>query len=99
MQLTTTISILGYIAGVMGATILLFSRVRNENMKDLQERVRILESERAVSEKQHLENQKAISNLEGQLQIVKDIPLRKISSSLEEIVKSNNRILKEVIKG
>ena len=99
MQLTTTISILGYIAGVMGATILLFSRVRNENMKDLQERVRILESERAVSEKQHLENQKTISNLEGQLQIVKDIPLRKISSSLEEIVKSNNRILKEVIKG
>ena len=97
MHITTTITILGYLAGVVGAFILIFSKVKNENLKDLQERVRILENERAVAQRQHLENQKAIANLEGQLITYKDIPLKSIAKSLEQLAKSNKKILKEVV--
>lgn len=99
MEITTTISALGYLAGVMGAFILIFSRIKNENLKDLQERVKILEAERNVAQQQHLENQKAIANLEGQLSTYKDIPLKSIALSLEKLVATNDKILKEVTLG
>lgn len=93
MHITTTLSVLGYLAGVIGAFILIFSRVKNENLKDLQERVKILEAERNLAQQQHLENQKAISNLEGQLATYKEIPLKSIASSLEKLSISNVEIL------
>lgn len=95
----------GYLALVVGAVLVLMSKVKSNNLKDLKERVEILEKEREFAREQHIENQKAISNLEGQLASYKEIPLRSIAESLESISKttkatqvSNNRILETLEK-
>lgn len=85
--------IAGYAALVVGAILVLASRVKTENLKDLKERVEILEREREEARQQHLENQKAIANLEGQLSTYKEIPLKQIAGSLTELSKSNDKIL------
>jgi len=79
------LSALGYLVGVAGAITIIFSKVKTENLADLKERVAILEREREESRQQHIENQKAISNLEGQLASYKEIPLKSIAKSLETI--------------
>ena len=92
------ISALGYLVGVAGAITVLFSRVKTENLSDLKERVEILEKEREFARQQHIENQKAISNLEGQLSTYKEIPLKSIAKSLDELSKSNGKILSRLEK-
>lgn len=92
------ISALGYLLGVAGAITVLFSRVKTDNLKDLRERVDILEKEREEARRQHIENQKAISNLEGQLSTYKEIPLKSIAKSLDELSKSNGKILSRLEK-
>jgi len=96
---------IGYALGIAGGFVMLFSRVKNENLKDLKERVEILENERELSRNQHMENQKAISNLEGQLSTYKEIPLKSIADSLQTIgqfqkdtARTNNLILKRLDK-
>lgn len=83
----------GYLALVGGAYLILKSKVKTDNLKDLKDRVEILEKEREEARKQHLENQKAIANLEGQLSTYKEIPLKQIAASLSELSLSNNKIL------
>jgi len=83
------LSAIGYLVGVAGAITIIFSRVKTENLSDLKDRVELLEREREEARKQHIENQKAISNLEGQLATYKEIPLKSIAKSLEELAKSN----------
>lgn len=87
-------AVIGYIVGVGGAITILYSKVKNDNLKDLQERVKILENERKFAKERHLQNQKAISKLEGQLATYKEIPLRHINESLGKIADSNSEILK-----
>ncbi len=90
------VSISGYISLISGAILILASKVKTNNLNDLKERVEILEKEREYAQAKHLENQKAISNLEGQLQTYKEIPLKSIALSLEalpKIVESNDQIL------
>jgi uncharacterized protein HemX len=43
--------------------------------------------------KKHAENEKAIANLQGQLDVLKDIPLQNIATSLESISETNKKIL------
>jgi len=93
MELTTTISTLGYLVGVAGAITVIFSRVKTENLKDLKERVDILERDREEARKQHLENQKSISMLRGKLDAYREIPLKFIPEALEQLIRSNNLIL------
>lgn len=99
------LSVTGYVAGVVGAVLILASKTKTDNLNDLKERVEILEKEREFARLQHLENQKAISNLEGQLASYKEIPLKSIARSLETISqtteetgKGNARIL-QVLEG
>jgi phage pi2 protein 07 len=87
-----TFSIIGYILAVVAGIIIIFGRVRNQNYKDLKDRVKILEDDRKAAITQHLENQKAISNLEGQLSTYKEVPLKSISESLKALTKSNQNI-------
>ena len=94
MELGTTISVLGYFTGVLGAITVIFSRTKTENLKDLKDRVDILEKDREESRAQHLENQKAISNLEGQVEAYKAVPLKFIPEALTALIASNNEILK-----
>ena len=74
------------------------SKVKDENLNDLKERVAILEKEREEARSQHIENQKAIANLEGQLKTYKEIPLKAIAASLSELSQSNGQIL-SVLQG
>jgi hypothetical protein len=90
----TLIEIIGYIGYVVGAVIILSSKTKTDNIKDLLQRVEILEKERIDAREQHLENQKAISNLEGQLASYKEIPLKSIANSLDILTTSNKEILK-----
>jgi len=92
-QLPTLLSVTGYIIGVAGAVTIIFSRTKTENLKDLKERVDILEKDREHGRAQHLENQKAISNLEGQIEAYKEVPLKFIPRALEQLIVSNNEIL------
>lgn len=99
--ISLAITISGYISLVVGAVLVLMSKVKTDNLNDLKERVEILEKEREDAREQHIENQRAISNLEGQLNTYKEIPLKSIASSLEalpKIVDSNSQIL-ETLKG
>ncbi len=91
---TVARDVAGYLALVVGAVLVLRSRVKTENLKDLKERVEILEKEREYARTQHIENQKAIANLEGQLATYREIPLKSIAHSLDELSISNGRILK-----
>lgn len=77
----------------MGAVLTLMSKVKNDNLSDLKERVGILEKEREDARQLHLENQKAIANLDGQLKTYKQIPLKKIADSLDSLSQSNTKIL------
>lgn len=97
----TALEVIGYAGYVVGGVIILASKTKSDNLKDLKERVEILEKERQEAREQHVENQKAIANLEGQLSTYKEIPLKSIASSLEalpKIVDSNSQIL-ETLKG
>lgn len=88
------------------------SGVKDSNISDLSKRVEILEkerdelkkaieNEREIAQKQHLENQKSISNLEGQLATYKEIPLKSIADSLEAIPKlvTSNQFILDTLRG
>lgn len=93
-----TFSIIGYAVGLAGVALTVFSRVKNENLKDLKDRVDILEKEREQARSQHLESQKAISALEGKLEAYKEIPLKFIPEALAQLIKSNALILESLQK-
>ncbi len=86
--------IIGYIGYVTGAIILLTSKTKSENLSDLKDRVEILEKELKYSKQEHLDNQKSIKFLEGQLSTYKEVPLKRIARSLTLLSKSNVEILK-----
>ena len=72
--------------GVAGAITIIFSKVKNENLKDLKDRVEILEKEREIARKEHIANQKAIGVLEGRVKIYKDLQLKSIADSNKQIL-------------
>ena len=92
------LNILGALSLVGGAYLVLKSKVKTDNLNDLKERVEILEREREEARQQHIENQKAIANLEGQLATYKEIPLKSIAKSLDELSVSNEKILDRLEK-
>ena len=112
IHFNTFITITGYVGFVTSAVLILTSKVKTSNLNDLKERVEILEkelvyskqlleTERKEANSRHVDNQKAIANLEGQLTTYKEIPLKSIASSLEKLAentrmteKSNGLILK-----
>jgi len=94
------IEIAGYISLVIGSGLAIYannqntkSKIKDENNKDLIQRVEILEKDREEAREQHLENQKAIANLEGQLKTYKDIPLQQIADSLRDLAKNQDAVL------
>jgi len=97
-NLNNYLNIISLIAMAVVAFYVVRSKVKDENLNDLKERVAILEKERDEARGQHIENQKAIANLEGQLKTYKEIPLKQIATSLSELSQSNGQIL-NVLQG
>lgn len=76
-----------------------FTRVERDKEKETYRKN--LNEEIKTRQEMHLQNQKSISNLEGQLATYKEIPLKSIASSLQalsNLLDSNNQIL-ETLKG
>ncbi len=46
----------------------------------------------------HMDNEKAISRLEGQVEVYKELPLTKIATAMEQITETQVKILKELEK-
>lgn len=90
------IQIAGFLGYVAGAIVILTSKTKNDNIKDLSQRVKILEAERIDAREQHVANREAIAGLKGELKTYKEIPLKSIANSLEalpKLVLSNDLIL------
>lgn len=102
------IAIIGYISLAIGSALALVSRLPKqtiENQKDLietyEKRLKALEDQSAEDRKNHLEQVKAIADLQGQIKVYKELPLQemakamqKISEVNETIARSNEQILK-----
>lgn len=68
-------------------------KLQNDNIKALQDQNNIQKTELAEIKKAHIEDARAIANLEGKLQSYKEIPLQQISESMSKIADSNVKIL------
>ena len=68
-----------------------------QNQKELietyEKRLKALEDEEKANKKQHLENVKAIADLQGQIKVYKEIPLQQIADSMKELANTNKQIL------
>ena len=95
----TILEVVGYGGYVIGGVIALASKVKNDNLKDLKDRVEILEkeredykqlliTEREQSIKQHTENRESIARLEKEVSIYKDLQLSSIAETNKQILET-----------
>jgi len=68
-----------------------------QNQKELietyEKRLKALEDQALEDKKQHIENVKAIADLQGQIKVYKEIPLQQIADSMKELANTNKQIL------
>lgn len=102
------IAIVGYISLAVSAILTLFSRIPKqtiENQKELidtyEKRLKSLEDQRELDRKQHIDNVKAIAELQGQIKVYKELPLQEMADAMKQIsdvnktiAESNQEILK-----
>lgn len=99
--------------GLIGGTLVYFrSRIPQQNVANLtaltntyEKRIRALEDELKDNHKVQLQNISAISDLQGQVKVYKELPLQelatgitKVSDSIKEVSKSNIEILNQLKK-
>ena len=97
MTLTETLQILGTVLAVgAGAAILIgniFYVLRSQTGKIQKEQLHQLKEEIATCEAKHQDSQKDIHRLQGQIDVLKDIPLKDINRDIANISKTNKQIL------
>lgn len=87
------------IAGISAIFFAVFKDRTTRAIIDQQKQLIDTQKERIdLLEAQHIENARAIGELQGEVNAYKKIPLEDIAKSLKEIAKSNNLILKSVNK-
>lgn len=68
-----------------------------QNQKELietyEKRLKALEDEEKANKKQHIENVKAIAELQGQINVYKELPLQSLADSMKEISATQHLIL------
>lgn len=85
------------IAVCVGISVLIgnvYYVIRSKNSKIQKEEIAILREEIAMCESKHQESQKDIHRLQGQIDVLKDIPLKDINQDIGNIKKTNEKILK-----
>ncbi|CAB4183069.1 hypothetical protein UFOVP1439_56 [uncultured Caudovirales phage] len=99
------ISIIGYISLIIGSILALASRIPKQtitNQKELietyEKRLKALEDQKEEDRKQHIENVKAIAELQGQINVYKELPLQQMADTMREIAQTNKKILEIVSK-
>lgn len=93
------VAIIGYIALALGSGLALFSRMPKqtiENQKDLietlEKRLQALEIQKDTDREQHLDNVKAIADLQGQIKVYKELPLQEMAKAMQDISRVNEII-------
>lgn len=59
----------------------------------LKDRLDVLQEENKELMSKHIENEKAIADLQGQIKVYKELPLQKLADNMDEITKTNKSIL------
>jgi hypothetical protein len=112
IDINSVITISGYVAGVAGALLYARSQVPGQtisNYKDLAEsqerRIKALEEQRGVDHRNHIENIKAIADLQGQIKVYKELPLQDMASAMQKIstvnegIAASNKLILETLQG
>lgn len=93
------ISIIGYIVGIGGGVLALISRIPKQTITNYEQlsvaqekRIKALEDQSKVDHKNHLENIKAIADLQGQIKVYKELPLREMAKAMQDISDGNKAI-------
>lgn len=81
--------------GIIGSSWLKILKETNALLKEQNDE---LKADNKEWQKKHVENERAIANLQGQLDTLKDIPLQQIAASLESISNSNAKILSALVR-
>lgn len=94
------IAIIGYISLAVGSALALFSRIPKQTITNYEQlsvaqekRIAALEEQSKVDHKNHLENIKAIADLQGQIKVYKELPLQSLADSMKEIANTQRIIL------
>lgn len=93
------ISLIGYVVGIGGGILALFSRIPKQTITNYEQlsvaqekRIAVLEEQSKVDHKNHLENIKAIADLQGQIKVYKELPLREMAKAMQDISDGNKAI-------
>jgi len=71
---------------------------QNELIKTLQGQIQAIRDEAADLRNKHIDNEKAISKLQGQVDVYKELPLANLSSAMSELARNQAEILKIIKK-
>lgn len=93
------ISIIGYVSLAVGSILALFSRIPKQTITNYEQlsvaqekRIAALEEQSKVDHKNHLENIKAIADLQGQIKVYKELPLQEMAKAMQDISDGNKAI-------
>lgn len=93
------IAIIGYVSLAVGSILALFSRIPKQTITNYEQlsvaqekRIAVLEEQSKVDHKNHLENIKAIADLQGQIKVYKELPLREMAKAMQDISDGNKAI-------
>jgi len=106
------LAIIGYISLAVGSGLALFSRIPKQTITNYEQlsvaqekRIAALEEQSKVDHQNHLENIKAIADLQGQIKVYKELPLQEMAKAMQDIsdvnkviAESNSQILKTLRK-
>lgn len=93
------IAIIGYISLAVGSILALFSRIPKQTITNYEQlsvaqekRIAALEEQSKIDHKNHLENIKAIADLQGQIKVYKELPLQEMAKAMQDISDGNKAI-------
>lgn len=93
------IAIIGYISLLVGSILALFSRIPKQTITNYEQlsvaqekRIKALEDQSKIDHKNHLENIKAIADLQGQIKVYKELPLQEMAKAMQDISDGNKAI-------
>jgi len=93
------IAIIGYVSLIVGSILALFSRIPKQTITNYEQltaaqekRIAALEEQSKIDHKNHLDNIKAIADLQGQIKVYKELPLQEMAKAMQDISDGNKAI-------
>lgn len=101
IDIGTIVSVSGYVSFIIGGILYARSKVPSQtisNYKDLTEsqekRISALEAQAAIDHQNHIDNIKAVADLQGQIKVYKELPLQEMAAAMQDISTVNQGIAK-----